>query len=149
MWCLSVFVRLIKPASDFLQQWPRQLFSIHRFSLQSFFGPRLLLGRRNVCWWRCNSITSVFFHLIVMSNWFSDINLIWNMWKWSTLMLFMFWHSNFYCGALLSIKSISWQFRHFVWMDGGINSIEKHFPMKSICQIIRRYFAVSFDMNVF
>ena len=57
--------------------------------------------------------------------------------------------SNFYCGSLLSIKSISWQFRHYVWMDGDINSIAKHFPMKSICQTTGRYFAISFDMNVF
>ena len=88
-----------------------------------------------------------FFHPIVMSNCF-----FWHsfdMWKWSTLMLFRFWNSNFCCGALLSIKSISWQFRHYIWIDGDVNSIAKHFPMKSICQITGRYFAISFDMNVF
>ena len=146
MWCLSVFVRLIKPASDFLQQWPRQLFSIHRFSLQSFFGPRLLLGRGNVCWWRCNSITSVFFIWLLCLTGF--LTLIWYV-EMINIDVVHFLTSNFYCGSLLSIKSISWQFRHYVWMDGDINSIEKHFPMKSICQITGRYFAISFDMNVF
>ena len=146
MWCLSVFVRLIKPASDFLQQWPRQLFSIHRFSLQSFFGQDYYWAKGMFA--DDVAIQSPLFFFIWLLCLTGFLTFIWYV-EMINIDVVHFLTSNFYCGSLLSIKSISWQFRHYVWMDGDINSIAKHFPMKSICQITGRYFAISFDMNVF
>ena len=49
MWCLSVFAQLIKPRRDFLQQWPRQLFSFHRSSVWEFLQNKTIVGTSRIC----------------------------------------------------------------------------------------------------